>query len=236
MCQVKNDVNSHLSDRSQDGYIAYYSKDKLINPTRIESEKLIRGNLSNLNGVVLDANQQKIFCRQLAFYQLMHEATYQEELSSPNTMSNVAFLANNEYDKQNIKLRADQYYICGLSNLGRQLHEIVTNTITTKNTIFIMFYSKTHAMAITIQRKPQGMLALKFYDPNLTQTHKRLLFENSDNLIKLQIEDLFYEPSLLKTYFHNTQNATLAVYNDPLHLEPEATTQGLSFCDKYKTN
>lgn len=144
------------------------------------------GNENNFNGQTLDKFGNKIECRALAGYVVKKGLKdYHKELSSSESIAAVDYLKNNEYDNNGIFFNGRQYYLFDVKHLNFYLHEII-NTMKMGDEKAFIFASAVHAMAIAVKLK-KDCIIIKFYDPNITSMHKRIVINNVLHIERLNI-------------------------------------------------
>jgi|GEM_PF-5547960 len=200
----KNDIKHIDKTAKERRLIVYTSKNPYVNN--------IRGQSNNLNLKAHDINNSLIACRQLSYQQLRIVKNYPFQFKNKEAIENIDNLKQNIFDNNNIKYRADNYYFFECKNIGIQIYEIVRN-LPKDSAKSMMFYSENHAMAITIKHKPDGAIALKFFDPNETHVHKRALFEDVNAIKNLLISDLI-QPENQEIYFPKFKSGCIAMYNN----------------------
>ncbi len=165
---------------------------------------------------------QSIVCRHLAFaYLSLHDRKksvhYGRAFASQRNISKSP-LSKNEYDMYNFDARADQYHHFSIAsnNLGLQLHALASQ-MRDNQTRYFGLRSDCHAMAMVLRCKRDrkgGRFVVKFYDPNNTLQHRRLVFENRDDMKRIGFAHLLTQDRI-KEYFTDHRFALLAEYINP---------------------
>lgn len=157
------------------------------------------GNENNLNCAASDKNGKKIACRHLSGYLFFHHShlkDYHESYKSLENIKSIKYLYNNEYDENNPELTCHYYNTFPVQFLGQALSNIASDLIVNKEKAR-MFFSKNHLMMISIIKKKLSTdkhhYIIKFYDPNKTNSHIRIICDNLDSMSKLQVEQILGE-------------------------------------------
>lgn len=168
----------------------------------------------NLNGIAKDIKSDGIVCRHLAFYVFSKGIkNYQRLINTRESILSQPLLRYNIYDNENILRSKDStHFFFLLEELGVQLQKIA-NSLRNGNALNFMFYSESHAMAIRIKLKPVGY-TIKFYDPNRTITHIRLLCRDLESVGQINIDD-FLTLRDTQSYFSNSNVAILTTFDIP---------------------
>jgi len=123
-------------------------------------------------------------------------------------------LINNDYDLQKIRFRANNYYFIHMAdNFGDVLYSIAEN-LQIAEIKSMIFLTTSHQIAFTIEFKTKGYFALKWYDPNRTESHWTYLAANAEKFKEAKLEDFMAEQQKLD-YFSRLKSVTIAVYDDP---------------------
>ena len=204
--QIKNNVSAELIDRARtDGYIVYKTKNIL------SLEKTERGSEVNLNNTAIDKAGAKILCRQLSFQQLKSHKDYVHKFITKEKIEQELLLKENVFDSDQIMYRADEYhYMQNHREIGDVLYKIAKNHGSTS----LLFNSSNHSMAITVLNKGDGTFILKFFDPNNTHTHKRVLCKDIEAIRNLKLSDLLPD-SDINLYYEDLDSTMIALYKNP---------------------
>lgn len=196
----------------------------------------------NFNGKKSDNKKVEIQCRHLSglflFANISKERRYINQLSmffSPtangaNTVESCNdvvrdFLQKNVFDYQRVLYRADEYKIFKIEQIGDAVHSVFTKMgeVDKKK---ILFCSEHHTMAIELIKKTNPKrFVIKFYDPNRTTMHKRVVFDQLADVKDLKPSD-FLSAECLKAYFPKFNFGVFGVYKNPteiVNLPPEKT-------------
>lgn len=169
---------SSLTDRREKGYIVYDSKGGDPN--------------LNLNSQVRDTWWRKIVCRHLAgFVAEKHMKGYHEDLASPTAIKAQAYLRENKFDASGILNLSAYRNVFPPQVLGEQLQKIAL-LLQPQEECSLFFFSGNHAMQISIRHKQDGTYAVKFYDPNRTNVHRRALFKKCEAIAALTLTECLY--------------------------------------------
>lgn len=196
----------------------------------------------NFNGKKSDNKKVEIQCRHLSglflFANISKERRYINQLSmffSPtsngaNTVESCNdvvrdFLQKNIFDSHRVLYRADEYKIFKIGQIGDAVYSIFTKMgEVDKNKI--LFCSEHHTMAIELIKKTNPKrFVIKFYDPNRTTMHKRVVFDQLADVKDLKPSD-FLSAECLKAYFPKFNFGVFGVYKNPteiVNLSPEKT-------------
>jgi len=134
--------------------------------------------------------------------------TYHEVYSSPKSISDQ--LADNYYDTNRIRFKANEYHFFEIEHLGNALSDISEN-LKDNQLLTMSLFSENHVMAITINYYENKGYILKFYDPNSTNTHIRAICATIDDVKSLKIDD-FLEDKLKNLYYPSFKTACFADY------------------------
>lgn len=202
----------------------------------------------NLNLETTDNNGDQIACRHLAFEFLKDASkTYHQTFAKLKTEKPQS-LVSNVYDNEHIIVRADHVSVFKLENLGQTLYD-ECKCMQPGNDKKFTFLSHNHAMAVKVEYKRNCEFIMKFYDPNRTTVHKRIIFRDVKDFYKLKIEDYLSKESI-EFYFETFNVAALCRYDDlnkiaernesrtyhqieTIHEENIETVQGLIHFSRY---
>lgn len=190
---------------------------------------------ANTNGAFKDEAGVSVVCRMYAFRFSMLEAKagtqeasapskhrYQRVFSEQSEVSADYFLDMNKYDDDRTEFRANRYYSFSLNidnAFGQALAEECKALRVGEERHFSLS-SENHGMQIIVCKKQQGektYYAVKFFDPNATLVHRRVVCERLEELGRLSLSD-FLTPTRVQAYFPRFKSGVLAVYEDPNHL------------------
>ena len=248
MDTVRKSKSHWLNDQMYKGYIVYNSANRYENDDKsviTRREKVTnRENNANLNGSALDDDREGIVCRALSFHklrldrldelkdspELRQKSSYQLKFSDAISIRNEDNLKANTYDKEKVRFRADSYHCTPLAEFGQTIQNIARSMSPEDPSKHITVESENHLMSITIKQKSNGMIAIKFFDPNATKMHKRALFKNIDAVAALNINN-FLSSKDEKSYFPQYKYCVLAIYNNPLELKPKESKIKLNTLD-----
>jgi hypothetical protein len=156
----------------------------------------------NLNRKAKDKNGKEIVCRHLAYYvYCVWERgikDYHENLSSIENIEKQAILRNCEYDARD-KRKDFCHKIFPLEEFGAALKSMASS-LQIGNQQCLLFKTKSHLMTIAIRCKINHdggkYYVIKFYNPNTTMVHQRIVCENLDVITKLTIKDFLSDKQI----------------------------------------
>jgi ankyrin repeat protein len=169
------------------------------------------------NGKALDQFGKQIVCRHLsgnivnsirADGRVMKD--YHDIYASSKEIAKVTYLKENHYDTKRIAYNSTYYNIFDLNTLGATLSK-VAGVLKGSEETSLLFDSENHTMAFTVIRKeavdgPQYII--KFYDPNKTDNHTRIICNSLDDMKNLSINHLLKDASI-KSYFQSHKYVAL---------------------------
>jgi|GEM_PF-4654397 len=167
----------------------------------------------------------KLTCRHLSWEVLVQGVKPLKDYHAP--MSNLfkqqsTRLVNNDFDLQKIRFRANNYYFVHMAdNFGDVLYSIAENLQIAEMKSMI-FLTANHQIAFTIEFKTRGYFALKWYDPNRTESHWTYLAANVEKFKEAKLDDFMAEQQKID-YFSRLKSVTIAVYDDPQQLVGDGT-------------
>nr|MBP9742676.1 ShET2/EspL2 family type III secretion system effector toxin [Burkholderiales bacterium] len=178
--------------------------------------------LINNNCKVLDKKNEKIACRQLAFWFLWNDAIYSDTLSNLNTYPSIDSLYYNDFDNLNCMHNFNRLSVATLDQVGTSLQKECENMQLGEEK-HLIFGSESHSMSFKVHYKAQGYFTVKFYDPNKTTVHIRLVMRSPDDLQYLKITDLLPREDI-KWYFAKFKAFTIATYDYANFVPPQQQT------------
>ena len=174
-----------------------------------------------LNGQVADRHGGEILCRHLAYAFISNDQVYHAPLANLQ-LTIPTTLDTNIFDTQHIMHRSNHLSAFRIENLGEALYTKCTG-MQPGDHKHMLFASENHLMGITVHYKAPGYVVLKFYNPNNTTVHTRVVMRDVDALKLLKIEHFLSSEDVSAT-FPQLKGATLATYdfpNDIEHLPPQ---------------
>jgi hypothetical protein len=134
-------------------------------------------------------------------------------LSHIESIASIPSLKNNTHDQEKVRFNSSYYHFFNLDELGVQL-EGIAKTLKTNEKTSLLFNAENHLMAFDIQKKSvrdgPPVYIIKFYDPNITDKHIRIVCEDLLMLKKLSIHDLMseaqsdaYFPKIKSAFFYS---------------------------------
>ncbi|MFN7095068.1 MAG: ShET2/EspL2 family type III secretion system effector toxin, partial [Burkholderiales bacterium] len=177
-----------------------------------------------LNGQVDNAKGGKILCGDLAFEFLRQHKTYHAEFSSKESLEKIPFLVENLIYEHHLLFKADKNYLFSKEKFGLCLSKVCESLQQdNKKILNIYFASTSHAMAIRVEHKQyefangkvENNFIIKFYDPNITTLHTRIVCESISDIAKLEIADLLPNKRI-KDYNFSAEGSVgiFGVYNE----------------------
>lgn len=124
-------------------------------------------------------------------------------------------IINSHYDKDGYCSRADRYIQVSINDngLGYGFY-LLSKNMKSGQTKKTTLSTAGHSMAAIIRRKKNGLYVIKFYDPNTTLRHQRVICKNLKAISQLSIND-FLSPQRIKDYFRAFKSILLAEYKSP---------------------
>lgn len=165
------------------------------------------GTEANFNMKALDAREEKIACRQLVYGLLASDETgikgYHERYGSKESIAEQDKLKHNAFDVDQVAQRSSFYRFVNINRLGESLASVAEELEVGEETR-LMFNSENHAMGFSITRKATSegtQFIVKFYDPNITNSHQRIIAPSLESLRSLTIKHLIPDEELRIGYF-----------------------------------
>lgn len=193
---------------------------KLINDELLVYDS--KGGLGvNLNCEVLDRNGNEIACRHLASYLATESKRgikyYHVKFGQKERLANIPYLKNNEHDDSDISRHSDLHYLFSLDRFGKALAFICANLKAGEETSLLLG-TNCHLMCFTLLKKLTSNATeqwiIKFYDPNVTDQHIRIIASSLSAIKTLTLSDLLdtddlslYEFEKPFVAFHSTKQA-----------------------------
>lgn len=166
------------------------------------------------NNKAKDKDGKSIVCRHMAMYVMqLSMKNYHDDLSSKESIESIEYFYNNHYDKQNLDLIGREYYFFDYDTFSSMMREIL-QTLDVGDQKNFLFLNKKHAMAISISKKP-NYLVIKFYEPNKSDKHLRLIFSHSFDINHMSL-DMFMLPHHIKSYLIKISMLVLIDYKSTL--------------------
>ncbi len=149
-----------------------------------------------LNAQATDKFGEEIACRHLAGNLMTKTQAikgYHEIYASIDSIAKEEYLRDNVFDASRLDVHATYYRVFDYANLGQNLKAIAESLDVGEESRF-MFDSEAHSMGLTVARKPVGegdsQYVVKFYDPNMTDQHTRIIAPTLSSLTTLDVDDI----------------------------------------------
>jgi len=160
-----------------------------------------KGKPDNFNCKAKRSDGSEIVCRHLSYrVALTGIKNYQNQVSSIEKIEEN--LKENIFDEQRIAFQSVYYNLCSFKGFGRQLKGIAEE-IRQGEECSLLLNSENHLMAITLSHKLKAekeYYVIKFYDPNKTGRHKRIVLKDINAIEKLKITNLLTD-NAVSMYF-----------------------------------
>ncbi len=181
---------------------------------------------TNTNSKFKNIDDEEIRCRHLSWAWLLDQKTadqthpYRKQFASQEGVLSNPYLKEGAFDTQNISLHADSYHALPVIHdnaLGLALSHACQDLAVGGEKKFL-FATENHMMAFKIKLKEKDGLryySIKFYDPNRTLVHTRVIAKNIYNLSQLRLDSLL-PPDYIDTYCPSMQMGVLCCFD---HLE-----------------
>lgn len=160
-----------------------------------------------LNGQVVDYFGEKVVCRHLAMSAAEPPALkgYHQRLGSVEAIRSVNALFWAEYGLR--YLESTYMHFTDSSGFGPFLAKVAAALNPSEETSFFLL-TENHAMLLTAACKPiskkKCQYVFKFYDPNFTDCHRRVICESVSMVRNLRIKDLIH-PDYYSQYFRKEE-------------------------------
>src|SRR3990167_9361681 len=178
-----------------------------------------KGYVKCLNSLAFDKSNNEIYCRHLAAALISPNKrgikNYQKAYESIENIEAIPELANNTFDNEKLLFKSSFYTMFNVNNFGQQLLKIA-EVLQEHEETSLLFGSINHIMAITIMRKKtsltESQYVIKFYDPNKTNIHTRIIVEKLNRIANLSIKDILGS-EILNVYFPDRISILFAIKN-----------------------
>lgn len=194
--------------------------DKSARPYQLINDELIvydskGGSGAELNCEALDKKGDEITCRHLASYLATQSRRgikdYHRLFGQIESLSNIPYLKQNKADLERIYNNSALCYVFSIDELGEALALICDNIKPGEETS-VMLSTGNHIMCFTLLHKPIAAshhhYVIKFYDPNVTDKHKRIIASSLHAVKQLKLSHLL-DPSDISFYCRTSSNVTL---------------------------
>lgn len=202
---------------------------RLISGNLIYGSK--QGNRLNFNTKATDENGEEICCRHLASYvaQLPRAIKgYHDALGNKDNIAAAPYLKSNHHDKHIHDFKQFSALV-PIDGFGRTL-ALLAHNVPVGHELSLVLNSENHSMGLSITHKPtqlgHSQYIIKFYDPNITDSHLRAICPNTTSIEALKLSD-FIPDEIIPDYFPSrkeiniTSNTTCATKEErSLHIEP----------------
>jgi hypothetical protein len=183
-----------------------------------------------LNGKVT-IGKHTIRCGDFAFEFLRQHKTYHSNFSTEAEIKKIPFFINKELTEYELTFKADKYYLFSRKKFGLCLRYLCEN-MQDKTTLNIHMSSLNHSMALRVENKEykltesktEKFYIIKFYDPDKTIRHLRIICRNVFEIEKLVISNLLADVPLGECLLSKPTSAILfGVYDETYDYKAEVT-------------
>lgn len=171
------------------------------------------GQGEDLNATVEDKHGKDIACRHLVGYLMSRPEgikDYHDEYADQESIQEVPYLTDNVYDDDPLDQSSTYYNFVALEDVGETVHSLASELEVGEETRFFMD-SENHSMGLSIGRKETvdgSQYVIKFYDPNITDKHTRIICPDLERVGQLNIDHLIDE-STKDLYFPKFRTISL---------------------------
>lgn len=183
-----------------------------------------KGTTDNFNGVAMDKNNMEIYCRHISFFVAQNHIKHSHhQLDGKEHITKVPMLYNNDVDR--LKPNAHSSYYCYVEYLEDSLFPFlhrIAGLLPLNQQCTLMMVTENHEMAINVQYKEgidNNVYVIKFYDPNETTKHKRMVFNNLDDVLSGETNSLLSDEDIVS--YCPELNACLFISPFPVSEEQE---------------
>lgn len=193
------------------------------------------GQGEDLNAVVEDKHGKEIACRHLVGYLMSRPEgikDYHDEYADEESIQEVPYLNENVYDDDPLDQSSTYYNFVALEDVGQTVHSLASELEVGEETRFFMD-SENHSMGLSIARKETedgSQYVIKFYDPNITDKHTRIICPDLERVGQLKIDHLMDE-STQEQYFPKFRTISLYSANQAPDKRP-ISVESSEHCDR----
>jgi hypothetical protein len=168
----------------------------------------------NLNGEGKDRHNDPIECRQLSGLAAFKNIKgYHRLLDNLESIEGEPYLANNDFDSTEHKISC-YIAVSSIDSFGQTLENLAKQLTPNTQSSFLLF-TENHGMALNIHHKKinqdDSHFIIKFYDPNITDSHTRAICPNLKIIGALTASD-FLDAERLNAYFPKLQCFSVRSY------------------------